>query len=66
MTFYENQCCDCASPGYPCLGDRCGLRHVKVYICDHCKQEVGYGDLFKYDDLELCIECIQQRLERVE
>lgn len=66
MTYYENQCCDCATPAYPCLGDNCGLRHVKVYICDQCEFEVGYGDLFEYEGEELCIDCIQKRLTRVE
>lgn len=66
MTYYENQCCDCAAPGYPCMGELCGLRHVKVYVCDECKEEVGYGDLFYYEGKELCADCIIRDLKRVE
>ena len=59
MIKYENHCCDCAVPGYPCLGESCELRHVPVYVCDRCEWEIE-GDVYEdegYDDL--CEECLK-------
>ena len=40
MITYENECCDCATPAYPCLGDICSNRKVKHCICDECGDDV--------------------------
>ena len=40
MVKFENECCDCAVPGYPCIGDNCRLRHVKHIYCNSCGNEV--------------------------
>lgn len=40
MIKYENQCCDCAVPSYPCMGDACKYRNVPVYYCDSCSDYV--------------------------
>lgn len=66
MVYEENQCCDCAVPGYPCIGSSCPNRHVKIYKCDECKDEVDQGELFEFDGEELCIDCIKDRLDVVE
>lgn len=47
MKYEVNECCGCASPGYPCLGDRCNRRHTIKYVCDIC----GTDDLDE-DDIE--------------
>lgn len=52
---FENHCCDCAAPGYPCLGRSCPRRFVEVHYCDRCGEEIdhfhsAYGQ-------ELCEEC---------
>lgn len=49
MIVFENHCCDCAVPGYPCLGSACPLRNVPVHYCDKCGAEIREGDL--------CEEC---------
>ena len=36
MIKYENHCCDCAVPGYPCEGSSCRYMNVPVYYCDFC------------------------------
>lgn len=66
MVRIENQCCDCAVPGYPCIGFSCPRRHVRIYECDECKDEVDQGELFEFDGEELCIDCIKDRLDVVE
>lgn len=68
MIKYENDCCGCATPGYPCLGSSCALRHVKHYYCDKCGNDVE--ELYYYDDKGLCEECaievFVESLEKVE
>lgn len=64
MVSYENECCDCAVPGYPCIGSSCPNRHVKHYYCDECKDDVE--KLYRFDGEELCLDCIEKRLEVVE
>lgn len=61
---YENRCCDCAVPVYPCLGDSCPKRHVKHYYCDECGEDVE--KLYEFEGEELCLDCIEKRLEVVE
>lgn len=65
MVVTENECCDCAVPGYPCLGSECPNRHVKHYCCDKCGEEVEQGELYSYCGEELCIDCIKEDLEVV-
>ena len=65
MIRVENDCCGCAVPAYPCLGDSCPLRHQKHYYCDSCGDEVEelyYGISGK----ELCDDCALGELEVVE
>lgn len=64
MVTYENECCDCAVPGYPCIGSSCPNRHVKHYYCDECRDDVE--KLYRFDSEELCLDCIEKRLEVVE
>lgn len=64
MIRVENDCCDCAVPAYPCLGDSCPLRHQKHYYCDNCHEEVDR--LYRLDGMELCESCVLERLEVVE
>lgn len=66
MVRIENQCCDCAVPGYPCMGSSCPRRHVRIYECDDCGAELEQGELYEYDGEELCIDCIKERLSVVE
>lgn len=58
MIRYENDCCDCASPGYPCLGSACSLRHSPHIYCDMCGQEMGEGDLGS--EFHVCDSCAEQ------
>lgn len=63
MKTYENECCGCDVPAYPCIGESCPLRKVPRWYCDECGDEC---QLYEYDGEELCIECIENRLEKVE
>lgn len=61
MVRYENHCCDCATPSYPCRGSDCPLTHVEVHYCDKCKNEI---DEIYDDGDELCEECLLERYRR--
>lgn len=61
MMYEVNECCDCAAPGYPCLGNACEMRHQTRYECDRC----GTDDLTEYeihhvDGEDLCDECFEE------
>ena len=60
----ENRCCGCAAPGYPCLGDSCELRHYRALHCDKCGGEID--KLYKYDNEEICEECLLKEFEVIE
>ena len=62
MKRIENDCCGCAVPGYPCLGRACELRNAIHYYCDRCGDET---QLYDFDDQELCIDCIETMLEKI-
>lgn len=54
MIRIRNECCDCAVPGYPCLGSACPNRHVEVHYCDECGAEL---DEIHNDGQDLCWRC---------
>ena len=60
---YENECCDCAVPGYPCRGSSCPLRNVAHYYCDKCGDETT---LYEKDGEQLCADCILKDYSIVE
>lgn len=64
MVKYENECCGCAVPAYPCMGSACPYRNVPHFYCDECEEDVE--ELFKWDDKQLCINCIKKKLEKIE
>ena len=63
MVRIENHCCNCATPGYPCLGPSCPERHIKVYYCDKCGEEI-YDDVYDVDDEDLCEECLKDKFRK--
>ena len=63
MVKTENDCCNCAVPAYPCLGDSCPKRHSKHFYCDECGDETV---LYEYDgELQLCEDCLLARFDVV-
>lgn len=62
MKRVEFQCCLCASPGYPCRGESCPRRHVEVYYCDECGEEID-GDVYEDGD-DLCEYCLLKRYRK--
>lgn len=64
MVKYENDCCGCAVPAYPCMGSACPNRNVPHLYCDECEEEAE--ELYKVDGKELCIDCLKKMFEKVE
>lgn len=61
MVKIENHCISCP-PEIGCLGEGCPKRHVRCYYCDDCKFE---AETYFFDDEELCLDCIEKRLDKV-
>ncbi len=61
MKVIENHCCDCATPGYPCRGSSCPNRHVEVYYCDRCDEEIEDGKIHEVNGMDYC-ECCYDEL----
>lgn len=59
MKETKNECVDC---GLPCVST-CPHKNVIRFYCDKCGEET---QLYYYDGQELCIDCIEKRLEKVE
>jgi hypothetical protein len=64
MVRYENHCCDCATPSYPCMGEQCPLRRVAVHYCDNPKCKTELDEIFEVDDKEYCEECLKDMFRR--
>jgi hypothetical protein len=62
MVVVEDQCCDCAAPGYPCRGSLCPNRHVEVHYCDHCGYEIE-DEVHEVDGEEFCSGCYEKLFE---
>lgn len=65
IIYYENECCGCATEGYPCSVSNCPNRHVLHMECDRCGaecDELYYG----VDGNQLCADCVLKELEKVE
>lgn len=60
MRTVNDECVDC---GLPCMGNQCPNMNVVRHYCDNCGEET---ELYYFDDEELCIYCIIEKLKRVE
>ena len=63
MIKFENECCDCATESYPCMGSNCPNRNVKHLYCDVCKNDCE--TLYIEGSYELCEECLLKTFERI-
>lgn len=61
MIMTENECVDC---GLPCLYESCPYWAVMRYYCDKCGEE--QDTLYWWDGQQLCLDCIEALLERIE
>lgn len=57
MLVYEDHCVGCP-PGVGCIGPTCPNRHVPVYYCDQCGDEMD--DVFEHDGEEICEDCLKK------
>ena len=60
MIKIENDCVGC--PTY-CIN--CGNKEVPHFYCDECEEEVNEGELFLFDNKQLCEECLKNQFHRV-
>ena len=62
MRSVESDCVGCP-PDMGCTGSSCRYYRVLRYYCDECGEE---ADLYYFEGQELCINCIEKLLEKVE
>lgn len=65
MIKYEDECCGCSVPAYPCLGSSCPNRNVPHYYCDNCGEEVD--EYWVIDDSAneyVCEDCLKLMYEK--
>lgn len=63
MIKYENHCCDCAVPGYPCIGNSCPCVNVSVAYCDECNDDTQAQ--YDINGEHYCEECAKKYLREV-
>ena len=67
MQYEVNECCGCAAPGYPCIGDSCGLRHAPRFRCDWCGvDDLTESEINDYEGEDLCDTCYDKVMEEEE
>lgn len=58
MIIKDNDCVGCET----CIG--CGRKHDYFYrVCDECEYE---GQLYYFEEKELCVECLLSHFEEVD
>lgn len=61
MKYEVNECCDCATDTYPCIGDSCSLRHATYYKCDRCGCDgLTEDEIHEVDGEDLCDYCYDE------
>jgi hypothetical protein len=55
MMKIEDHCVGCP-PEMGCIGSLCPYNEVEVHYCDRCGAELD--DIYRWDDEELCEECL--------
>ena len=64
MLKYENRCCNCPAPAYPCLGSSCPYRKVEVIYCNHCDTEIDSNEVYVVDGEDLCENCLKEMFRK--
>ena len=52
----ENHCVDC---GQHCKGDLCPNRNVEVCYCDNCDEMIAFDDVYFYEGMDVCENCLK-------
>ena len=58
MIKYEDECCGCAVPGYPCRGSMCPNKHVPHVYCDKCGGDCDLDEVYDVDGEHVCKDCL--------
>lgn len=67
MKYEVNECCDCATDTYPCIGDECPQLHKTYYRCDECgTDELTEGEIHHVDDMDFCERCYEKYEDELE
>lgn len=58
-----DECVGCTDLGLPCIGSSCPNRNVTRFYCDECGEELT--EIYDYNGMELCEDCILKEFRRV-
>ena len=62
MRKIENECCDCAVPGYPCRGAACPNITVLHVYCDGPDCDCEDEEMYVYNGKDYCRDCLLKEL----
>lgn len=57
-----DECVGCTDLGLHCIGSTCPNRNVTRWFCDKCDEELD--DVYLYDGMELCEDCLKDMCRR--
>ena len=63
MQAHIDECCNCATPSYPCRGDSCPNRRVLHTYCDMCGEDIE-EDVYDVDGEDLCEYCLKEKFKK--
>ena len=59
MIRYDDGCVGCPAD-MGCLGNACPYRHLTIYVCDKCGEDIE-GDVYEAEGDHLCEDCLKAR-----
>lgn len=62
---YEDECVGCPSE-MGCLGDRCPYMNVPHFTCDECNEDFDSDELYDYEGLMLCRDCLLEVVPKID
>lgn len=65
MITYEDECVGCPRE-MGCLGSSCPYQDVPHYFCDECDEEYDVKELYDYDGVMLCADCLLKQFPKIE
>lgn len=60
MIKFEDDCVCC---DIPCIN--CGRRETPYYYCDKCGEECQPNEMYEYEDMQLCVDCLLKEVPTI-
>lgn len=63
--YFEDECVGCPS-NMGCLGSSCPNMHVPHFECDECGEEFEAEELYDYEGVMLCKDCLLELMPKID